>query len=165
MKQKTIIFVFAHQDDEILISGKIMSELAARSNVHLVWCNDGSGGGGLYASKEDMQKDYLPFLRPGESVDSLPQERVKEILCVVRENEARAAMGSLGVKSENMRFLRHSAAWMKSAENIPELIRELGAVFAGIKPDEIYCDAWEGAHITHDITNFAAAHAARGLPE
>ena len=165
MKKKTIIFVFAHQDDEILISGKITSELARGSSVHLVWCNDGSGGTGLYASREDMEKDYFPHLRPGESVDSLSHDRIKEILCIVRENEARAAMGSLGVKNENMRFLKHPAAWMKYLENIPTLINELRTVFAEIIPDEIYCVAWEGAHITHDITNFAAEHAARGLTE
>jgi LmbE family N-acetylglucosaminyl deacetylase len=165
MKKKTIVFVFAHQDDEILISGKIMSDLAAGSSIHLVWCNDGSGGTGLYASKEDMKKDYSPHLCPGENIDSLSQERVKEILCIVRENEARAAMGSIGVPDKNMKFLKHPASWMKCAENISTLVDELKTIFAVIKPDEIYCDAWEGAHITHDITNFAAVYAARGLPE
>jgi LmbE family N-acetylglucosaminyl deacetylase len=165
MKKKTIVFVFAHQDDEILISGKIMSELAAGSSVHLIWCNDGSGGTGLYASKEDMKKEYSPYVSPGENIDSLSQDHIKEILCIVRENEARAAMGSLGVPDKNLKFLMHSAAWMKNAENILTLIDELKTVFVVIKPDEIYCDAWEGAHITHDITNFAAVHAARGMPE
>jgi LmbE family N-acetylglucosaminyl deacetylase len=165
MKQKTVVFVFAHQDDEILISGKIMSELSAGSSVHLVWCNDGSGGIGLYASKEDMEKDYSPNFHHGESIDSLSQDRIKEILCIVRENEARAAMASLGVNNENMRFLKRPAAWMKSATNILMLIKVLTTIYSEIKPDEIYCDAWEGAHITHDITNFAAVHAARRLPE
>ncbi len=165
MKQKTIIFVFAHQDDEILISGKIMSELAAGSCVHLVWCNDGSGGTGLYSSYEDMVKDYSPYLIPDEDFDSLSQERVKQILCIVRENEARTAMESLGVQGGNMSFHKHSAEWMKKPENIPLLIDELRTIYSEIKPDEIYCDAWEGAHITHDITNFAAVHAAWGLPE
>jgi len=165
MKKKTLVFVFAHQDDEILISGKIMSELAAGSSIHLVWCNDGSGGTGLYASKEDMKNNYSPFLYQGEDFDSLSQERVMEILCIVRENEARAAMGSLGIPDENMKFLGHPAAWMKCTENISLLIDELKTMFAIIKPDEIYCDAWEGAHITHDITNFAAVNAARSLPE
>lgn len=165
MNQKSIVFVFAHQDDEILISGKIMSELAAGSNVHLVWCNDGSGGMGLYASKEDMKKDYSHHIHTSEDIDSLSQDRISEILCVVRENEARAAMGSLGVPDINMRFLKHPAVWMKSPENIPALINELRIVFSEINPVEIYCVAWEGAHITHDIANFVGVHAARGLPE
>ncbi|MFA6449241.1 MAG: PIG-L family deacetylase [bacterium] len=165
MKHKTIVFVFAHQDDEILISGKIMFELAARSNVHLVWCNDGSGGTGLYASYEDMVKCYSPCLLPNEDFDSLSQERIKEILSIVRENEARTAMESLGVQSENMIFLKRSAEWMKKPDNVLSLIDELRCIFVEIKPDEIYCDAWECAHITHDITNFTTVHAARGLPE
>jgi LmbE family N-acetylglucosaminyl deacetylase len=165
MKQKTIIFVFAHQDDEILISGKIMSELALGSSVHLVWCNDGSGGTGLYASYEEMVKDYSTYLLPNEDFDSLSQARIKEILCIVRENEARSAMESIGIKSGNMIFLKHAADWMKKPENILLLIDELRAIFAKINPDEIYCDAWEGAHVTHDITHFAAVHAVHELTE
>lgn len=164
MKQKTIIFVFAHQDDEILISGKIMTELAAGSAVHLVWCNDGSGGTGLYASKEAMAKDYAPYLRPGENIETLPIDRIKEILCIVREKEARASMASIGVPESNMKFLKHPADWMKNPDNIIPLVEELKAYFSEIKPDEVYCDAWEAAHISHDITNFTAVHAARALP-
>ncbi len=154
------LFVFAHQDDEILIAGKMMQELAAGNEVHALWCNDGSGGTGYYASQSDMSKDFAPYLNPGESADNLSPDRIRQILPLVRREEARRAMLSIGFSEANMRFLNHPAEWMKQPRNIASLTHEIAAIIDELSPNEVFADAWEGAHITHDITNFCTVKAA-----
>ena len=75
----------------------------------------------------------------------------------VREAEARAMVGSLGVPQENMHF--YDAPDGDACDHIPEVIQFANGVIETAQPDRIALGAFECGHIDHDSTNFAVAHA------
>ncbi|MCD6570274.1 MAG: PIG-L family deacetylase [Deltaproteobacteria bacterium] len=71
--QKRILFVFAHQDDEMFITGKIQQELKKMSDVYLVWVTNGNRNGNPEIRKREsivaMQSlgvQNMDFLEIGE---------------------------------------------------------------------------------------------------
>lgn len=75
----------------------------------------------------------------------------------IREAEARAMVGSLGVPQENMHFFE--APDGNACDHIPEIIEFAKGVIATAQPDRIALGAFECGHIDHDSTNVAVAHA------
>ena len=77
----------------------------------------------------------------------------------IREAEARAMVGSLGVPQENMHF--YEAPDGDACEHIRDMIEFASRVIEIAKPDRIALGAFECGHIDHDSTNVAVAHANR----
>jgi LmbE family N-acetylglucosaminyl deacetylase len=77
----------------------------------------------------------------------------------VREAEARAMIGSIGVPQENMHFFE--APDGDACDHIPEIIEFAKSVIETAQPDRIALGAFECGHIDHDSTNVAVAHANR----
>lgn len=77
----------------------------------------------------------------------------------IREAEARAMVGSLGVPQENMFFF--DAPDGDACDHIPEIIKFARRVIEIAQPDRIAIGAFECGHIDHDSTNVAVAHANR----
>ncbi len=75
----------------------------------------------------------------------------------VREAEARAIVGSLGVPQANMFFL--DAPDGDACEHIPEIIEFERCVIDACGPERIALGAFECGHIDHDTTNLAVAYA------
>src|SRR5688572_1088643 len=75
----------------------------------------------------------------------------------IREAEARAMVGSLGVPQENMHFFDVPDG--DACDHIPEIIEFANGVIETAQPDRVALGAFECGHIDHDSTNVAVAHA------
>lgn len=136
-----VMFVFAHQDDEVACAGLIQrAPLASR----FLWVTNGDG----LAEQAGMAKsDYA----------------------AARRIETEAAMRALGVETNRLRFLGHSEveiyhALVKVARE-PLRRHEAFTFFRGIaaqiaaeirafRPDMVFTLAWQGGHPEHDLIHF-----------
>ncbi len=79
----------------------------------------------------------------------------------VRENEARAAAGLLGVPQEHLRFF--GAADQQVCDELSRLAPVFKEMIRDISPTRVVCGAFEQGHIDHDATNFLVNQAFDGL--
>lgn len=151
-QDKRVMFVFAHQDDELPYVGLIHR---APFQSRFLWVTNGDGlaeGSGL---------------SPGDYADA-------------RRLETTMAMGCIGVSKDQMRFLDHSEVAIyrnftkvadpsASQHEVRGFFRNIGAqVTAEIKafgPDIVYTLAWQGGHPEHDLVHLATRAALRGNRE
>ncbi len=81
---------------------------------------------------------------------------------VQREKEARAAVGSVGVKQERMYFLKFPDR--HSYRNVREIYTHSLEIARKVKPTYIFADAYEGGSMDHDVTNVIAALLRKDVP-
>lgn len=98
-----IVVVAPHMDDELLACGGVMARLPQKEEIHIIYATDG-------------MKSPSPIL---------PQDRITPDLGLVRRKESVAAMGMLGVPSENLHFLNlPEAALQKHAAALRRALLE-----------------------------------------
>jgi LmbE family N-acetylglucosaminyl deacetylase len=134
-----IVIAIPHMDDGVLACGGTLALLPEKERVHLIYATDGMGS----------PAPVLPWR------DSVPPDLGK-----VRCAEARAAMESLGVPTENIHFLdlpdgrlqRHAA----------ELERALSELIRRIRPRHLFVPFRYDRHPDHLAVNRAVT---RGWPD
>jgi LmbE family N-acetylglucosaminyl deacetylase len=133
-----ILMAIPHMDDGVLACGGTIAGLTQKERVHLVYATDGMGS-------------PAPVV-PG-------RDAVSPDLGRVRKEEARAAMGYLGIPDENFHFLdlpdgglhRHTGALTKA---LTELIGEL-------RPSHVFIPFRYDRHSDHLALNRAVTRALR----
>jgi len=133
---RSCLVLAPHPDDETLgCGGLVMHKLAAWSRVEVIVATDGAAS----------------------HLDDPTHRTSRTALVEMRERETLMACGELGLKSDQVAFLRFPDGEL--ATHAQELRERLAAEIARIHPDEIYvCALWDG-HRDH----VALAQAVRDL--
>jgi LmbE family N-acetylglucosaminyl deacetylase len=108
-----VVVVAPHMDDELLACGGTIAMLPHKEDIHVVYATDG-------------MKSPSPIL---------PYDAITPDLGETRMKESEAAMGLLGVATENLHFLRLPEAELK--RHLSALRRSLLAQIGRIQPDYI----------------------------
>lgn len=147
------LFIFAHQDDETVMTGIIRRIVEDDARGHFIWWTNGDG------------------LAPGT-------EHTPEAYGEIRVAEATEALRRLGASEarktdlwtseiENYRRLTHLDAGPAPADAALEYFRrEARRVEAAIRdadPDRVFLLAWQGGHPEHDLTHIMTTRAVRKL--
>ena len=131
---KNIMVIVAHQDDEIIGAGTIMSRAIKNGgNVTIIITTDG-------APKEFGQGEF-------ESQ--------------IRKNETLKAASLIGISKENVIFLDYDDLGFIFEVNIDVETERIKKIIQEKKPDTIFVQAYEGGHIDHDATNFLVVQAVK----
>ncbi|MDD5748244.1 MAG: PIG-L family deacetylase [Actinomycetota bacterium] len=77
----------------------------------------------------------------------------------VRQSESLRAMKMMGVREENLHFLKFPDG--RSIRFANRIVEKLALLIEDIKPDEIYTIAYEGGHPDHDFAHVAAVVSSR----
>lgn len=84
-----------------------------------------------------------------------------EIWCVwtiggnaVRNTESTRALADGGLPEDRLRFL--NVGGLRTAESLEKAVNEISGFLAAHPCDELYVPAFEGGHVQHDLTQFAA---------
>lgn len=129
----TMVILAPHMDDEVLACGGIIAKLQQKDRIHIVYATDG-------------MKSPAPIV-PG-------RDSVSPDLGEVRMMESKAAMKLLGVREENLHFLRLPEAKLKNhASTLRELLKES---IKEINPDFIFVPFRYDRHPDHLIINQVA---------
>jgi LmbE family N-acetylglucosaminyl deacetylase len=126
----TIAIVAPHMDDEALACGGMIARIASKGRIHLIYATDG-------------MKSPAPIF---PAID-----RISPDLGEIRIQESIAAMRSLGVPLENLRFLRLPEAQLN--ENNPVHKEALIGAVREIKPDYIFIPFRYDRHPDHLAVN------------
>jgi LmbE family N-acetylglucosaminyl deacetylase len=138
----TLLLTVPHQDDGVLACGATIARLPDRSAVHVVYATDGG-------------RSPEPVLPWGD--------RASPDLPRIRADEAREAMGSLGVPADNVHFLELPDGGLRNhAERLRSGLREL---VARIVPAHVLAPFRYDRHTDHLALNrtVTALHAAGEL--
>ena len=79
----------------------------------------------------------------------------------VREAEARAVAGQLGVPDDHLYF--HGAPDGAVCDHMQELLPRFELMMEQVQPERVVCGAFEQGHIDHDATNWLVNHAFDGM--
>ncbi|HEY0382325.1 MAG TPA: PIG-L family deacetylase [Candidatus Elarobacter sp.] len=132
--QSDVLFVFAHQDDEVGALSRIAFEARAGERV---WCAYLTDGG----------KHARPAVRDAESLRVLARIGVDPLRVeFVRDADGRIADGALVASLERARTMLLD--WVRAH---------------GIVPARIYTLDWEGGHHDHDAAHLVTLLVARAL--
>jgi LmbE family N-acetylglucosaminyl deacetylase len=124
--RKHVLFVFAHQDDECLISTRIAREGHAGHRVHCVFLTNGRGRRGIE-----------PAVRDAES---------RHVLCEL--GVAAEDLHFLGTRRE--------IDDLELSEKLDEALQLVEQAVGAHPIRRIYCLAWEGGHPDHDASHVVA---------
>jgi LmbE family N-acetylglucosaminyl deacetylase len=125
-----VLFVFAHQDDEVGIATRIAYEVRAGNRVWCAYLTDGAQA----APEEVRDAESLRALRRL----GVPPERI----AFLRDAAGRIGDGALiGSLARARAMLR---AWLASA---------------GVRPTRVFAPDWEGGHQDHDAAHLLARDA------
>jgi LmbE family N-acetylglucosaminyl deacetylase len=150
--QGNILFVFPHQDDEMLIFHRIRHFLGQKRQIFMVWVTDGA------AHSPEVRKSLIIKLTlPLLAVES--DEKIRK----VRENESISLMHMLEMPRNNLKFLGFPSGQAKDC--FPEIVSTLEDVFREINPQEIYTVSYDNGEFEHDICNAAVNFASRVVPQ
>jgi LmbE family N-acetylglucosaminyl deacetylase len=150
--QGRIIFVFPHQDDEMMAFHRINYFLKNQKDIFLVWITDGA------ANNPEVRKSILIRL----TLPLLCQE-TDETIRLIRENESSTLSRYLGIPDENLRFLAYPSGQMKIC--FSQIVQSLEEIFLKLKPQEIYTVPFDHGSFEHDICNAAVKFAVRAVPQ
>jgi len=128
--QGTIVIVAPHMDDEALACGGLIARLSPKERIYIIYATDG-------------MKSPSPII---PHLDSISPD-----LGEVRINESIAAMKTLDVPEENLRFLRLPEA--KLGGNITALSKLLTESIEAILPDYIFIPFRFDRHPDHLAVN------------
>lgn len=146
------MFLFAHQDDEAAYGGLVQR---APPGSHFLWVTNGDG----LADQAGMERrEYA----------------------AARRLETEAAMRTLGVDANRLRFLGHSEVEIYRAlvrigrepgqrhaalSLFRSILSQVTAEVRAFRPDVVFALAWQGGHPEHDLTHLFARLALRDRPE
>ena len=126
----TILVAAPHMDDGVLACGGTISQLIGKEQVFFVYATDGS-------------RSPVPvFPWQGSVSPDLP---------AIREQEARTALGVLGIPEENVRFLRFPDGRLSAHSD--ELGRSLGDLMGRIAPAHVLIPFRYDRHPDHLALN------------
>jgi LmbE family N-acetylglucosaminyl deacetylase len=129
-----VLFVFAHQDDEVGAFSRIAFELRARHRVWCVFLTDGA-------------KRVSPQVRDAESLRVLRRLGVDgERVAFLADAGGRIADGTLARSLQRARQML--LGWLRAH---------------ALAPQRIYTLDWEGGHHDHDATHLVTLSVARDL--
>lgn len=132
--RRHVVFVFAHQDDEVGAFSRIAFEVRSGQRVWCAYLTDG-------AKKVDAQ------VRDAESRRVLRRLGVEpECVAFLRDDDGRISDGTLVHSLHRAR--RMLLEWLRALTVVPE---------------RIYTLDWEGGHHDHDATHLVTLSAARDL--
>lgn len=129
------LFIFAHQDDEYAVAARLARERRAGHDVYCVYLTNGAAGG---------------------------------VSAETRDAESLRALSKLGIDQGNVFFLG-SRLCIDDGQLVRHLEQSYRALIAwvietlAIRPDLIYCLAWEGGHQDHDASHLVALAVAQHL--
>lgn len=136
-----VLILAPHMDDEALACGGTVLLHSDRPQVHFFFATDGA------ASPAPL----LPWL--GRTDPGLPS---------MREQEARAAAGRLGVPGDNLKFLRLPDG--RLAKHRRGLESALEDTMEAVRPDFVFAPFRYDVHPDHVALNRAARSVLRGAP-
>ncbi len=147
-----VMFVFAHQDDEVAYAGLIQR---APPTAHFLWVTNGDGLAGLAGMG---RQEYA----------------------AARRLETVAAMRVLGVEERRLRFLGHSEVDIyrdlvriqrepgqrhEALSRFRSISAQVTAEVRAYRPDVVFTLAWQGGHPEHDLTHLFVRIALRDRPD
>lgn len=142
--------MFAHQDDEFSISGTIRK---LSSNSWIVWVTNGDGP----APALNLPPDQYAAERIMESFNvakhlNIPEDRRKCYQISEIENYREFIIATQGEEG-----LKEAISWFKP--QYQKIYEEI----AGLKPDVVWTNAFQGGNPEHDLVHFLTALALRRL--
>lgn len=146
-------FVFAHQDDELVLAGIIRRIIGADARGTFVWWTNGDG----LAPAAGVAPDRYAEIRIAEATESLlrlgatPSRKV-DLASSEIENYRRFTEVAKDAAS------RRSALeyFLREAERVEQAIR-------AADPDRVFILAWQGGHPEHDLVHLMTVRAVRRL--
>lgn len=147
-----VLFVFAHQDDEVGYAGLIQR---APADARFVWVTNGAGMAEAHG------------LSPVEYANA-------------RRMETTVAMDTLGIGRDRLRFLGnsedrlykalvHQVSKPNARHETYDFVRAVAAQVAAevrsLRPDVVFTLAWQGGHPLHDLVHLCVRAAIRDLPD
>jgi LmbE family N-acetylglucosaminyl deacetylase len=131
-----ILFLVPHMDDEILACGGTIAQIINKELVYVVFITDSRGLADHNAApKVDLNK--------------------------IRSSESKAALGVLGIKGKNIKFLDFPDRYLKQYYNL--LVVKLQEIINDIKPDHIFIPFRYDWHPDHITLNKASKSACAGV--
>ena len=121
-----IIIMVPHMDDGVLACGGTIAKLPSKELIHIVYATDGMAS----------PAPVLPW-----------RDSVSEDLGLARINEARAAMGSLGVLEENIHFLNFADGRLKMYSK--QLKSAVSQLLEQIRPAHVFVPFRYDCHPDH----------------
>ncbi len=122
-KSAKYLFMFAHPDDEVLITGTMKQLLNQGTQVEAAWVTCGEYFGNI-------------------------ETRLRELAKVTN---------LLGLKEESMHLLRLPDLGLVSM--LSQAADKVADMLKSVRPDAVFCNAYEGGHPDHDAVNFLAYEA------
>jgi LmbE family N-acetylglucosaminyl deacetylase len=133
------VFTVPHMDDGVLACGGTIAKLSNKEQVYIIYATDGMAS----------PAPVLPW-----------RDSVSEELGKARINEARGAMGSLGISKENIHFLGFPDGRLK--KHSEELNRRLSQLFEQIRPAHVFVPFRYDQHTDHLALNHAVTDLLKG---
>ena len=134
-----LVFTVPHMDDGVLACGGTIAMLPNKEHVYIIYATDGMAS----------PAPVLPC-----------RDSVSEELGKARINEARDAMGSLGVSEENIYFLGLPDGRLK--KHLAKLNRRLSQLFKQIEPTHVFVPFRYDQHTDHLALNHAVTDLLKG---
>jgi LmbE family N-acetylglucosaminyl deacetylase len=143
------LFIFAHQDDELVLAGLIRRVIGDDERGAFVWWTNGDG----LAPGSGMSPDAYARMRIAEATDSLKRLGASE----KRKTDLESS------EIENYRRITHVAEKGRLHERAlayfeDEATRVERAVRAA-DPDRVFLLAWQGGHPEHDLVHLMTVRA------
>ncbi|MFO0723904.1 MAG: PIG-L family deacetylase [Myxococcota bacterium] len=146
-------FIFAHQDDETVLSGIIHRIIGNNERGTFIWWTNGDG----LAPEAKMAPEKYAEIRVAESTEALKRlgggpERKIDLWSSEIENYRRFT------EVAKSRASREAALsyFDREADRVEAAIRQSD-------PDRVFLLAWQGGHPEHDLTHLMTARAVRRL--
>jgi len=134
---KRVVVIVAHPDDEAIGAGTLLKGLPCVTVVHVT---DGAPADASYAIARGFDS--------------------RESYAAARRREVEAALGIIGIPSENIRGLGFTDG--EAAFRLVDVSKAVMDVLEELTPDVILTHPYEGGHSDHDSTAFAV-HLAAGI--
>jgi len=148
------LFVFAHQDDEVLCAG-LIQRVSSRGNSRFIWVTNGDG------------------LAPEVGADPGEYARLREKECV-------EVLNRLGIRRDRAEFLGFSEIYIydmfveicQKSGKTPDALKffrrmadDVGKSVSNASPDVVWTVAFQGGHPEHDLTHILTAKSLMKLGE
>jgi LmbE family N-acetylglucosaminyl deacetylase len=128
-----VVITVPHMDDEVLACGRTIASLPDKERIHFIYATDGS-------------KSPVPMYPwSGSNAPDLPS---------IRREEAKAALGVLGIPENNLHFLDFPDSKLK--HHGPRLCERLAEFFERLKPSCVLAPFRYDRHPDHLALNRAA---------
>jgi LmbE family N-acetylglucosaminyl deacetylase len=132
----TVLIVAPHMDDEVLACGGLIARLPDKQRIHILYATDGA----------KSPAPLLPWV-----------DKASDDLRAVRKRESIAAVGLLGVPSDNLRFLDLPESQLSRRGS--EFERQVLEHLAQLRPDHVLVPFRYDRHPDHLAVNRAVTAA------